>query len=86
VKHTKYFVCFYYPLDYKKEVGFIASKKVGNAVKRNYAKRRLRALFFAQKKLRDGIYVFVAKVGILDVKFYHIQKVFKITIKELYKL
>jgi ribonuclease P protein component len=83
VEHTKYFVCFYYPLSCKKEVGFIASKKVGNAVKRNYAKRRLRALFFAQKNIKSGVYVFVAKVNILDVDFYRLQKTFNFAIKKI---
>ena len=37
-----------YNLDTEKiliRIGIIASKKLGNAVKRNYAKRRIRALF-----------------------------------------
>ncbi len=43
-------------------MGFTASKKVGNAIKRNLAKRRLRAIFLEmQDSLCDGVYVFVAK-------------------------
>jgi hypothetical protein len=43
-------------------VGFIASKKVGNAVKRNRAKRRMRALFSDfESSFASGIYIFVAK-------------------------
>lgn len=46
----------------EKQVGFTASKKVGNAVKRNRARRRLKALFLElQKDLSVGSYVFVAK-------------------------
>ena len=67
-------VCFYLPsnLNY---VGFIASKKVGNAVKRNKAKRILRAIFAVYEKdtLKSGIYIFVAKNAIVNKKFDKIQ-------------
>ena len=49
-----------------------ASKKLGNAVKRNYAKRRIRALFknnFFKKDILKKDYVIVAKKGILFEKF-----------------
>jgi len=40
---------------------------LGNAVKRNRAKRRMRAIFREySKNLKDGSYVFVAKVGLFD--------------------
>lgn len=43
----------------------MASKKVGNAVKRNKAKRRLRALFLKhESKIQSGSYIFVAKENI----------------------
>ena len=43
-------------------MGFTATKKIGNAVKRNRAKRRLRALFREfSPTLKDGTYIFVAK-------------------------
>ena len=52
----------FYHCDATKRVGFTASKKVGNAIKRNLAKRRLRAIFLEiQDSLREGVYVFVAK-------------------------
>ena len=48
-------------------VGFIASKRLGNAIKRNYAKRRLRALW--QKALptikTPKDYVLIAKPALL---------------------
>ena len=45
-----------------RRLGIAASRKVGNAVKRNLAKRRLRAVFLEiQSSLREGVYVFVAK-------------------------
>ena len=52
------------------QIGFTASKKIGNAVKRNFAKRRLRAIFTElSSNLTDGTYVFVAKKDILDIEF-----------------
>ncbi|MDM5270941.1 ribonuclease P protein component [Sulfurovum sp. zt1-1] len=67
--HTPYFVLFY-----KKEssykVGFVASKKIGNAVQRNRAKRLLRAHFIENiDLLRAGSYVLVAKPAILEADF-----------------
>ncbi len=54
----------------QKQIGFTASKKVGNAVKRNFAKRRLRAIFREYSNfLNDGTYIFVAKQDIIDIKF-----------------
>jgi len=51
-------------------VGFTATKKLGNAVKRNRAKRRLRALFYEHSdSLKDGSYIFVAKVGLFDSSY-----------------
>lgn len=49
------------------KVGFTATKKIGNAVKRNRAKRRLRALFCEfSSSLKDGTYIFVAKQSLID--------------------
>jgi len=56
-------------------VGFTVSKKIGKAVKRNFAKRRLKALFFEiAKYLKDGTYVFVAKKPIVDNNYDEIKK------------
>ena len=58
-------------LDNKIGVGYIATKKIGNAVKRNKAKRIMREL--AKKILINGkintYYVLIAKISILDTKF-----------------
>jgi len=48
-------------------VGFTATKKIGNAVVRNRAKRRLRALFCEYSNtLKDGTYIFVAKQSLFN--------------------
>jgi len=59
--HAKSSVLFYLKgKEYKK--GFTASKKVGNAVYRNRAKRRLRALFMEfSSQMNSGTYILVAK-------------------------
>jgi len=65
----------FYNVGLKKKVGFTASKKVGNAVKRNLAKRRLRALFFELcGEIDSGSYVFVAKSKIVDMDYESIRK------------
>jgi len=59
-------------------VGFTATKKIGNAVKRNRAKRRLRALFHEfSPSLKDGTYIFVAKQSINEVTHQKLKNDFK---------
>ncbi len=72
--HTPYFVLFYKKsLEYK--VGFVASKKIGNAVQRNRAKRLLRAHFIENiDLLSEGSYVLVAKPALLSESFLGIRK------------
>ncbi|MDF1876499.1 ribonuclease P protein component [Sulfurimonas sp. SAG-AH-194-L11] len=66
-QHSSSVVLFFLPQNGTRKVGFTATKKLGNAVKRNRAKRRMRALFREYSpKLKDGSYVFVAKVGLFD--------------------
>lgn len=53
-------------------IGFTASKKVGGAVQRNRAKRRLRALAdeILVPHAKDGVdYVLIARAGTLDRRF-----------------
>ncbi len=72
--HTPYFVLFHKRnLEYK--VGFVASKKIGNAVQRNRAKRLLRAHFIENiDLLSEGSYVLVAKPALLTESFLETRK------------
>ncbi len=48
---------------------------MGNAVERNFSKRRLRASFLDfQDNLEDGVFVFVAKKEILTCDYKKLQK------------
>ncbi|MGE4420396.1 MAG: ribonuclease P protein component [Sulfurimonas sp.] len=68
--HSDSVVLFFLPANEIHKVGFTATKKIGNAVKRNRAKRRLRALFLEfSPLLKDGTYIFVAKQAINDVTY-----------------
>jgi len=50
---------------------------LGNAVKRNRAKRRMRAIFREYStSLKNGSYVFVAKVGLFDKSYEQLQQDF----------
>ena len=51
------------------EVGVVAGKRVGNAVKRNRAKRRLRAAIHAADLRKNTAYVVVASSGVLEAPF-----------------
>ncbi len=67
--HTPYFVLFYQRSDTYK-AGFVASKKIGNAVHRNRAKRLLRAHFIEHiDQLKSGSYVLVAKPALLKESY-----------------
>lgn len=52
-------------------VGITTTKKVGNAVKRNFVKRRLKHLYRENyDKIKDGYdYVFVVKKGACEAEF-----------------
>ena len=58
-------------LDNKIGIGFTATKKMGNAVKRNKAKRIMRELAkkICIKGKRNSYYVLIAKASILEANF-----------------
>ena len=80
--HTPYFVLFYKKNDIYK-VGFVASKKVGNAVHRNRAKRLLRAHFIENIDLNSkGSYVMVAKPALIDENYTVVRKAYLHALKK----
>ncbi|MCD6433895.1 MAG: ribonuclease P protein component [Sulfurimonas sp.] len=77
-QHSSSVVLFFLPQNGIHKVGFTATKKIGNAVKRNRAKRRLRALFCEHSNtLKDGNYIFVAKQSIIDIAHTNLEKDFQ---------
>jgi ribonuclease P protein component len=82
--HSHALVLFYLPNTLNVSVGFTASKKVGNAVKRNRAKRRMRALFHALgPQLSMGSYVLVAKAATVDIPYAEAEKAFRRMLKQV---
>jgi len=76
--HSDSVVLFFLPASDIRKVGFTATKKIGNAVKRNRAKRRLRALFREfSPSLKNGTYIFVAKQAINEVPHQKLTKDFQ---------
>ena len=64
-------------------MGFVASKKIGNAVHRNRAKRLLRAHFIENiDLLSQGSYVLVAKPALLSQNFLEVRKTYLHTLKK----
>ncbi|MBA1437988.1 MAG: ribonuclease P protein component [Epsilonproteobacteria bacterium] len=77
-QHSGSVVLFYLPSDKIRKVGFTATKKIGNAVHRNRAKRRMRALFYQfSPQLKSGTYVFVAKAAMVEKSYQQLQSDFK---------
>lgn len=87
-KVTPYFVC--YKIKNRSagiRYGITTSKKVGNAVQRNRARRVLRVAFFAVlSKLSDNCdYVLVARERILTAKSYQVAAALKGCLKDFEK-
>ncbi len=69
---------FHLPKQSIHKVGFTATKKIGNAVRRNRAKRRLRALFLEHSSaLQDGTYIFVAKLAMNESSYQQLSNDFQ---------
>jgi ribonuclease P protein component len=82
--HSSSVVLFFLPANEVHKVGFTATKKIGNAVKRNRAKRRLRALFLEySSSLKDGTYIFVAKQTIHETTHQKLKSDFEKILKRL---
>ncbi|MGD9717619.1 MAG: ribonuclease P protein component [Sulfurimonadaceae bacterium] len=76
--HSNSVVLFFLPQNEIHSVGFTATKKLGNAVKRNRAKRRMRALFCEfSPSLQDGTYIFVAKQPLIDAPYEKLREEFR---------
>ncbi|MDK2063044.1 ribonuclease P protein component [Aliarcobacter butzleri] len=81
--HTTSFVAFFSSNTILR-AAFVTSKKVGNAVNRNKARRRMRALFASyENQLVVGNYIFVAKIAIHDRNFLELKKDFDFALKRL---
>ncbi|GFZ80359.1 hypothetical protein RLOatenuis_1520 [Rickettsiales bacterium] len=63
--------------DHRLHIGYTATKKIGKAVVRNRAKRRLRALarcMLVQHALHHRYYVLIAKKNIIKAQFSELEK------------
>jgi ribonuclease P protein component len=80
--NNKYLTIFFKKLsdknDKKLNISFVAQKKIGNAVKRNKIKRRLRNIMNdAIKKIKLNFqysYLLIAKKNVLEDKYENIKK------------
>ena len=65
-------------------MGFTISKRVGNAIKRNFARRRLKMLYHLHApRLKAGIVVIVAKAPSTEMKFKLLERDFLYALKKL---
>ncbi|MEW6551177.1 MAG: ribonuclease P protein component [Arcobacteraceae bacterium] len=81
--HTPSFILFYHDGDSLKN-GFVASKKVGNAVKRNSARRRLKAVFQQYcTNIKTGKYILVAKDAIEQRVYEDLKKDFLFAVRRM---
>ncbi|PHR71260.1 MAG: ribonuclease P protein component [Arcobacter sp.] len=77
--HTPSFVAFFCSAT-NTSFAFVTSKKVGNAVVRNKARRRLRAAILSYKDtLITGSYIFVAKDSLTERSYKQMMSDFKFT-------
>ncbi|HIT78892.1 MAG TPA: ribonuclease P protein component [Candidatus Faecivivens stercorigallinarum] len=85
-KATPYFVCYMVKgQSGQVRYGITTSKKIGNAVKRNHARRLIRAAFWSvmEQAAVGKDYVFVAREGILTAKSYQVAAAMKKCLRSL---
>nr|WP_241517618.1 ribonuclease P protein component [Campylobacter blaseri] len=81
--HCECAVVYFLPFNEDKFT-VVASKKVGNAVKRNLSKRLIRAAFLSFKdELETGKYIIIAKSKIGELKYDDICKNLKWSFKKM---
>ncbi|WP_428025727.1 ribonuclease P protein component [Arcobacter sp.] len=81
--HTSSFVAFFRSSE-NLQIGFVTSKKVGNAVLRSKARRKLRAIVLEnENKIIAGKYIFVAKDELINKSYADLQKDFNFAFKRL---
>lgn len=74
----------YFLADKSNKFSAVASKKIGKAVYRNRAKRRIRSAFWSIKgDLESGIYVIIAKNGTNELNFAKFQKDLRWSFKKI---
>nr|WP_314882869.1 ribonuclease P protein component [uncultured Campylobacter sp.] len=74
----------YFLASEQRKFSAVASKKIGNSVTRNRAKRRLRAVFYNQKDaIVSGIFILIAKKRIVDMSFEDIERNLKWAFKKI---
>ena len=73
---AKALVLIYAPSKYSTRVGFVVSKKIGNAVTRNRTRRRLREAFRSLiPNVTDNTnYIVIARKGIEELNFIEIKE------------
>lgn len=86
--HNKYLVVYFHQNNFSENrYGFCVGKKIGNAVKRNYIKRVLKAIvrtFSGNTTSRFFDIVIVAKYPVLNAKYNEIEYSLKTLIKKIF--
>ena len=74
----------YFLASEQRKFSAVASKKIGNSITRNRAKRRLRAAFYNQQNSIDsGIFILIAKKQMIDMSFSELERNLKWAFKKI---